>query len=60
MWMILKDQWIDVELKSDDEDGCVYVRSKLMNNSDTKITVWICQLNFILLKHLNRITVNRA
>ena len=40
MWMILKGQWVDVQLKSDDENSCVHVRSELMNDGDTKVTVW--------------------
>jgi hypothetical protein len=40
MWMVLKGQWDNAELVSDDENGCVHVRSELTNNGDTKVTVW--------------------
>jgi hypothetical protein len=40
MWMVLKGKWDDAELVSYDENGCVHVRSELMDDGDTKITVW--------------------
>jgi hypothetical protein len=40
MWMVFKGEWIDAELVSDNENGCVHVRSELMDDGDTKVTVW--------------------
>jgi hypothetical protein len=40
MWMVLKGQWTNAELVSDDENGCVHVRSEVMEDGDTKVTVW--------------------
>jgi hypothetical protein len=40
LWMIIKGKWIDAELISDDENGCVHVRSELMEDGDTKVTIW--------------------
>jgi hypothetical protein len=40
MWMVLKGKWINAELISDDENGCVHVRSELTEGGDTKVTVW--------------------
>ena len=40
MWMVLKGKWINPELISDDENGCVHVRSELTEDGDTKVTVW--------------------
>jgi hypothetical protein len=40
MWMVLKGQWDNLELVSDDENGCVHVRSETTSDGDTKITIW--------------------
>lgn len=40
MWMVLKGQWDNPQLISDDENGSVHVRSEILDNGDTKITVW--------------------
>jgi hypothetical protein len=40
MWMVLKGKWINAELVSDDENGSVHVRSELMDDGNTKVTVW--------------------
>jgi len=40
MWMVLKGKWDNAELVSDDENGCVHVRSEFIDGSNTKITIW--------------------
>ncbi|CAF1304398.1 unnamed protein product [Adineta ricciae] len=40
LWMVLKGKWNNAELTSDDENGCVHVRSEVMEDGDTKVTVW--------------------
>ena len=40
LWMVLKGKWNNAELTSDDENGCVHVRSEMMEDGDTKITIW--------------------
>ena len=40
MWMVFKGKWDNAELVSDNENGCVHVRSELMDDGDTKVTVW--------------------
>lgn len=40
MSMVLKGEWNNAELVSDDENGCVHVRSELIDGGDTKVTVW--------------------
>ena len=38
--LVLKGKWIDAELLSNDENGCVHVRSEILDDGDTKVTVW--------------------
>ncbi|CAF0756667.1 unnamed protein product [Adineta steineri] len=40
MWMLLKGKWNNAQLISDDENGCVHVRSELVDDENTKITIW--------------------
>ena len=40
MTMVLKGEWSNPELLSDDENGCVHVRSEFVGDGDTKVTVW--------------------
>ncbi|CAF4047095.1 unnamed protein product [Rotaria sp. Silwood2] len=40
MWMVLKGKWVDAELMCDDENGSVHVRTELIDDDDTKVTVW--------------------
>ncbi|CAF0810303.1 unnamed protein product [Rotaria sordida] len=40
MWMVLKGKWTGAELMCDDENGCVYVRTELIDDGNTKVTVW--------------------
>lgn len=40
MTMIFKGKWIDPELVSDDQNGCVHVRSEILDDGDTQVTVW--------------------
>lgn len=40
MWMVLKGRWANIELLSNDENGCVHVRSELLDDGDTKVTIW--------------------
>ncbi|UJR28229.1 hypothetical protein I4U23_009479 [Adineta vaga] len=40
MWMILQGAWNNAELVSDNENGCVHVRSELMDDGNTKVIVW--------------------
>lgn len=40
MWMVLKGKWTNTELACDDENGTVHIRSEIMDDGDTKVTVW--------------------
>jgi hypothetical protein len=40
MWMIFKGKWTDIELLSNDENGCVHVRCELLDDDNTKVTIW--------------------
>lgn len=39
MTMVLKGKWDDPDLRSDDENGCVHIRTEAIDD-DTKVTIW--------------------